>query len=200
MKDVIEGRLEGERPRGRKRIMMLDSIKGIEPFQRMKKRAQDRQGWSDFQIWNLLNSSTLQITHNTSVWLFDRFVMQDHTLYQFMRERMYSPSLPMKTDSLTVLVPGLRCEQVYFLWLKLLLDWWMHDDSTRRFLSSSTSAASMSNTTSGFTERDWEVESGTHGAWLASTTMLTSLVQLSKDKNARISLRSWSWCCSVGVR
>ena len=41
-------------------IMMLDSIKGREPYQRMKERAQDRQGWSDYQIWNLLNSSTLQ--------------------------------------------------------------------------------------------------------------------------------------------
>ena len=51
---------KGKRPRGRKRIMMLDSIKGREPYQRMKERAQDRQGWSDYQIWNLLNSSTLQ--------------------------------------------------------------------------------------------------------------------------------------------
>ena len=31
-------------------IMMLDSIKGREPYQRMKERAQDRQGWSDYQI------------------------------------------------------------------------------------------------------------------------------------------------------
>ena len=60
LKDVIEGRLEGKRLRGRKRIMMLDSNKGREPYQRMKERAQDRQGWSDFQIWNLLDSSTLQ--------------------------------------------------------------------------------------------------------------------------------------------
>ena len=50
LKDVIEGRLEGKRPRGRKRIMMLDSIKGREPYQRMKERAQDRQGWSDYQV------------------------------------------------------------------------------------------------------------------------------------------------------
>ena len=34
-----------------KRIMMLDSIKGSEPYQRMKERAQDRQGWSDCQIF-----------------------------------------------------------------------------------------------------------------------------------------------------
>ena len=40
--------------------MMLDSIKGREPYQEMKERAQDRQGWSDYRIWNLLNSSTLQ--------------------------------------------------------------------------------------------------------------------------------------------
>ena len=40
LKDAIEGRLEGKRPRGRKRIMMLDSIKGREPYQRMKERAQ----------------------------------------------------------------------------------------------------------------------------------------------------------------
>ena len=49
LKDVIEGRLERKRLRGRKRIMMLDSIKGREPYQRMKERAQDRQGWSDYQ-------------------------------------------------------------------------------------------------------------------------------------------------------
>ena len=30
LKDVIERGLEGKRPRGRKRIMMLDSIKGRE--------------------------------------------------------------------------------------------------------------------------------------------------------------------------
>ena len=60
LKDVIEGWLEGKRPRGRKQIMILDSIKGREPYQRMKERAQDRQRWSDYQIWNLLNSSTLQ--------------------------------------------------------------------------------------------------------------------------------------------
>ena len=42
LKDVIEGRLEGKRPRGRKGLMMLDSIKGREPYQRMRERAQDR--------------------------------------------------------------------------------------------------------------------------------------------------------------
>ena len=30
---------------------MLDSIKGREPYQKMKERAQDRQGWSDYQIY-----------------------------------------------------------------------------------------------------------------------------------------------------
>ena len=51
LKDVIEGRLEGKRPRGRtKRVMMLDSIKGREPYQRMNERAQDRQRWCDYQI------------------------------------------------------------------------------------------------------------------------------------------------------
>ena len=43
-----------------KRIMMLDSIKEREPYQRTHERAEDRQGWSDHQIWNLLNSSTHQ--------------------------------------------------------------------------------------------------------------------------------------------
>ena len=38
----VEGRLEGKRPRGRKRIMMLCSIKGREPYQRMRQRTQDR--------------------------------------------------------------------------------------------------------------------------------------------------------------
>ena len=31
-------------------MMMLDSIKGREPYQRMKERVQDRQGWSEYQI------------------------------------------------------------------------------------------------------------------------------------------------------
>ena len=60
---VIEGRLEGKRQRGRKRIMMIDSIKGRELYisKDERKSSRYRQGWSDYHIlWNLLNSSTLQ--------------------------------------------------------------------------------------------------------------------------------------------
>ena len=39
--EAFEGRLEGKRPRGRKRIMMLNSIKDREPYQRVKERAKD---------------------------------------------------------------------------------------------------------------------------------------------------------------
>ena len=46
MKDVLEGRMEGKRPRGRKRIMIMDVIKDDRSYFRTKRDAEDRELWS----------------------------------------------------------------------------------------------------------------------------------------------------------
>ena len=46
LKEVIEGRIEGKRPRGRKRAMMLDDMKEEkELYVEMKERACHRENW-----------------------------------------------------------------------------------------------------------------------------------------------------------
>ena len=43
LKETIEGRIEGKRPRGRRRVMMLDDMKEKkELYAEMKERARDR--------------------------------------------------------------------------------------------------------------------------------------------------------------
>ena len=44
-RDVIEGRMEGKRGRGRKRIMWLDDIKNRRNYGTMKRDAEDREKW-----------------------------------------------------------------------------------------------------------------------------------------------------------
>ena len=48
VKDVLEGRLEGRRGRGRPRIMLLDDIKGEDSYASLKRRAMDRESWKSF--------------------------------------------------------------------------------------------------------------------------------------------------------
>ena len=45
LKEVIEGRMDGKRPRGRKRKGMLDCLIGDETYQKIKRMAQDRELW-----------------------------------------------------------------------------------------------------------------------------------------------------------
>ena len=45
LKTVIEGRMEGRRGRGRKRIGMLDDLIKDEHYAHMKRRADDRAAW-----------------------------------------------------------------------------------------------------------------------------------------------------------
>jgi len=45
VKDVFEGRLEGKRSRGRKRVMMLDDIKEGRTYFSIKRDAEDREFW-----------------------------------------------------------------------------------------------------------------------------------------------------------
>ena len=45
LKDIIEGKFEGRRPRGRKRKSMLDDLKGRRTFQEMKRMAMNRELW-----------------------------------------------------------------------------------------------------------------------------------------------------------
>jgi len=45
MKEVMEGKMEGKRGPGRKRIGMIDDLIEKERYGDMKRRAEDRQGW-----------------------------------------------------------------------------------------------------------------------------------------------------------
>ena len=45
MKEVLEGKMEGKRGRGRKRIGMIDELMENELYEDLKRRAEDRQGW-----------------------------------------------------------------------------------------------------------------------------------------------------------
>lgn len=47
LKIVIEGRMEGKRPRGRRRMGMIDDLKE-ESYVEMKRRAEDREGWKSW--------------------------------------------------------------------------------------------------------------------------------------------------------
>ena len=42
---MIEGKIEGKRPRGRKRMMMLDGMMKPDDYQRLKEEAKDREKW-----------------------------------------------------------------------------------------------------------------------------------------------------------
>ena len=44
-KEVIEGRFEGRRPRGRKRKSLLDDLKGNRSYHQLKRLPQDRRAW-----------------------------------------------------------------------------------------------------------------------------------------------------------
>jgi len=45
LKDIMEGKFEGRRPRGRKRKSMLDDLKGGRTYQEMKRVAMNRELW-----------------------------------------------------------------------------------------------------------------------------------------------------------
>ena len=44
MKEVMEGKMEGKRGRGRKRIGMIDKLMENKQYRDLKRRAEDRQG------------------------------------------------------------------------------------------------------------------------------------------------------------
>ena len=48
MKEVMEGKMEGKRGPGRKRIGMIDELMINEQYGDLKRRAEDRQGW---RVW-----------------------------------------------------------------------------------------------------------------------------------------------------
>ena len=49
MKEVMEGKMEGKRGRGRKRIYgMIDELMENKQYGDLKRRAEDRQGW---RVW-----------------------------------------------------------------------------------------------------------------------------------------------------
>ena len=55
LKNIIEGKMEGKRCRGRKRVGMLDGLMG-EGYAALKERAQDRQGWREWMPWTCLRT------------------------------------------------------------------------------------------------------------------------------------------------
>ena len=48
MKEVMKGKIEGKRGRGRKRIGVIDELVDNEQYGDLKRRAEDRQGWG---VW-----------------------------------------------------------------------------------------------------------------------------------------------------
>ena len=50
LKDVIEGRMEGKRARGRPRLGMLDELM-TGSYVDMKRRTEDRGGWKSYMPW-----------------------------------------------------------------------------------------------------------------------------------------------------
>ena len=48
MKEVMEGKMEGKRGPGRKRIGMIDELMENERYGDLKRRAEDRQKW---RVW-----------------------------------------------------------------------------------------------------------------------------------------------------
>jgi len=55
LKDVIEGRMEGKRTQGRRRIGMIDELmEGT--YGQMKRRAEDIVGWRSWTPWTCLTA------------------------------------------------------------------------------------------------------------------------------------------------
>ena len=50
LKEVIEGRMEGSKPRGRPRLGMLDDLITV-LYVDMKRKAEDRVGWKSYMPW-----------------------------------------------------------------------------------------------------------------------------------------------------
>ena len=56
LRNVIEGKMDGKRTRGRKRVGMLDGLMGEGGYSELKERAQDRQGWRGWMPWTCLRT------------------------------------------------------------------------------------------------------------------------------------------------
>ena len=48
LREVTEGRMIGKRPRGRKRAMMLDNLRGGINYDELKSKAQNREVWRNY--------------------------------------------------------------------------------------------------------------------------------------------------------
>src|SRR5688572_24608129 len=59
LKEVLEGRMEGRRVRGRPRLGMLDEIK-VGSYVDMKRKSEDREGWEKLYAMDLPLGRTLR--------------------------------------------------------------------------------------------------------------------------------------------
>jgi len=50
LKEAIEGRMEGSKPRGRPRLGMLDDLITLS-YVDMKRKTEDREGWRSYVPW-----------------------------------------------------------------------------------------------------------------------------------------------------
>ena len=50
LKEVIEGRMEGSKPRGRPILVMLDDLI-TDSYVDMKRKAEDRERWKSYMPW-----------------------------------------------------------------------------------------------------------------------------------------------------
>jgi len=45
LRHVMDGRMEGKRTRGRRRVMMIDDLREGNSYETLKRKAQDRASW-----------------------------------------------------------------------------------------------------------------------------------------------------------
>src|SRR5437899_95157 len=50
LKEVIEGRMEGSKPRGRPRLGMLDDLITVS-YVSLKRKTENREGWKSYMPW-----------------------------------------------------------------------------------------------------------------------------------------------------
>ena len=75
LKEIIEGRIVGKRPRGRKRAMMLDDMKeGKELYAEMKERARHMENWRTYKCKCLEPAGRQETNDDERIWQLATFL------------------------------------------------------------------------------------------------------------------------------